>query len=131
VGDWLCRSELMKCPTLLLVAPSEILNFWNFAVRRVYMPTDIYTFLSLFYRYVHVYAHDCTLKKLVQLQIHCEIVEKNIVSINTTFARDIPAEFSIIPQLFCNYLVSLYEICCYYSHEKCIKKTSSSKLVYR
>ena len=36
--DWLCRSELMKRPTP--VESSEILNFWNFAVRRVYMPTS-------------------------------------------------------------------------------------------
>ena len=37
--DWLCRSELMKRPTP--VESSEILNFWNFAVRRVYMPTGL------------------------------------------------------------------------------------------
>jgi len=54
MGDWLCRSELMKCPTLLLVAPSEILNFWNFAVRRVYMPTDIYIYI---YMYIYIYIY--------------------------------------------------------------------------
>jgi len=37
----------MKRPTLLPVALSEILNFWNFAVRHVYMPTNLSLSLSL------------------------------------------------------------------------------------
>lgn len=36
----------MKRPTLLPVALSEILNFWNFAVRHVYMPTNLSLSLS-------------------------------------------------------------------------------------
>lgn len=36
----------MKRPTLAPVAPSEILNFWNFAVRHVYVPTDLALSLS-------------------------------------------------------------------------------------
>lgn len=65
-------------------ATSEILNFWNFAVRHVYMPTDLSLFLSLpppslFLSLLSLYlvdtstsnAHDRVLKKLVQLQSRC------------------------------------------------------------
>lgn len=50
--DWLCRSELMKRPTP--VESSEILNFWNFAVRRVYMPTGLPPTHPRFCARVHV-----------------------------------------------------------------------------